>query len=542
MVGGTRSFSRRVVIGAVGQAALSMGMPWLLRARAQPAPLPMAGNLPINCAPVNPPATAVKFTPDTALAMRVRKSAFDLDRTEVERLAAAYAALRRLSRDDPLDPRGWLNQAHVHCWYCGGPKGDEAGAGPEIHGSWNFLPWHRAYLYFHERTLARLIGDDSFALPYWDWDTLQTVSNGRTVLPRAVLPLAYINPNSAANPLFDPYRLAGPTDRISDSLVGKAVIDRILMNSNPELFFGSSTDAANPVASNLEFGPHGAVHIWVGDPLSRDPVGSPDMGVLATAAQDPIFFAHHGNIDRFWERWLAQDKSRTNPPDPTDPKKVDPKWLDISWKFFDENGTWTEIAVSDVIDHENSLRYQYAPPNVPATAASVAAASAVVVAAQAAAPPAPTPPLAVVPPGTGVNVGPAPVTRSVALPSAHREAFSVSPSSSGGAQYLLRLSGIKGPPGASAIVRVFVNLPSASAETSLADPHYLGYFTLVPGGLGGMHSHGKGLNAAFAVEGATLAALKNEDSLAVTLVPVATDGAPPPNVSLTVDSIELTSH
>lgn len=56
-----------------------------------------------------------------------------------------------------------------------------------------------------------------------------------------------------------------------------------------------------------------------------------------------------------------------------------------------------------------------------------------------------------------------------------------------------------------------------------------------------MHVHGKGLNAAFAVEGAALAALKNEESLAVTLVPVATDGAPPPNISLTVDSIELTS-
>ena len=26
----------------------------------------------------------------------------------------------------------------------------------EIHGSWRFLPWHRMYLYFHERILAHL--------------------------------------------------------------------------------------------------------------------------------------------------------------------------------------------------------------------------------------------------------------------------------------------------------------------------------------------------------------------------------------------------
>jgi polyphenol oxidase len=98
---------------------------------------------PLNCAPVNPPATAIPFSPDMSLPMRVRKSAFDLSPVEVDRLKAAFAALRKLSHDDPLDPRGWLNQAHVHCWYCGGPRGDGTGAGPEIHGTWNFMPWHR---------------------------------------------------------------------------------------------------------------------------------------------------------------------------------------------------------------------------------------------------------------------------------------------------------------------------------------------------------------------------------------------------------------
>ena len=27
----------------------------------------------------------------------------------------------------------------------------------------------RFYLYFHERILGKLIGDDTFALPFWNW-------------------------------------------------------------------------------------------------------------------------------------------------------------------------------------------------------------------------------------------------------------------------------------------------------------------------------------------------------------------------------------
>jgi hypothetical protein len=32
-----------------------------------------------------------------------------------------------------------------------------------------------------------------------------------------------------------------------------------------------------------------------------------------TAAQDPIFWLHHANIDRLWERWLQLGGGRANP-------------------------------------------------------------------------------------------------------------------------------------------------------------------------------------------------------------------------------------
>ena len=48
--------------------------------------------------------------------------------------------------------------------------------------------------------------------------------------------------------------------------------------------------------------PHGPVHVYVGG--QKGGKGG-DMSDFATAARDPIFFAHHGNLDRLWEIWRA---------------------------------------------------------------------------------------------------------------------------------------------------------------------------------------------------------------------------------------------
>src|SRR5712691_10451056 len=88
--------------------------------------------LPSDCAPPFPSKPAVKFVPSLNQPIRVRKSAFDLSDSGAK-LNQAYQALRDLTQKDPNNPIGWMQQANVHCYYCGGPNADQL---PEIHDSW----------------------------------------------------------------------------------------------------------------------------------------------------------------------------------------------------------------------------------------------------------------------------------------------------------------------------------------------------------------------------------------------------------------------
>jgi polyphenol oxidase len=104
---------------------------------------------------------------------------------EIKNLQWAYYLLRKHDRDrhEPhhFDLHSLLGQSYVHCWRCGqntnfdGPRKQRHPWYFDVHHNWLFLPWHRAYLYFHERILAMLLekhrGVRDFALPYWDWDT-----------------------------------------------------------------------------------------------------------------------------------------------------------------------------------------------------------------------------------------------------------------------------------------------------------------------------------------------------------------------------------
>ncbi len=293
--------------------------------------LPAFGVEPQNCSGPQPPATPIKWTPDTNPILP-RVAASTLSGSNLTKLANAYKALRNLASTDPSDPRGWMQQGDKHCWNCGG--GLDGQTGEEIHGSWLFLPWHRAFLYFHERILGALINDNSVRLAYWDWDNPA----------HRAIPSAFATPANASNPLWDSNRSAKAGNQLPTSLIGPRIINPITGAATFATFGGTSS-----AAGNLENGPHGGVHIWCGDTSLK--ASNASMGLLDTAAQDPIFFAHHANIDRLWSVWLNSSPSHQNP--------TDPNWLSHSFTFWDEKKRWVSITVADVINMSNSLRYTY---------------------------------------------------------------------------------------------------------------------------------------------------------------------------------------
>ncbi|KAI3502663.1 hypothetical protein L1887_30879 [Cichorium endivia] len=94
-----------------------------------------------------------------------------VDNDHITKFQKAIELMKALPDDDP---RSFKQQANVHCAYCNGAYNQVSFLGLEfaVHNSWLFLPFHRYYVYFFEKICGKLIDDPNFAIPFWNWDTL----------------------------------------------------------------------------------------------------------------------------------------------------------------------------------------------------------------------------------------------------------------------------------------------------------------------------------------------------------------------------------
>lgn len=261
----------------------------------------------------------------------LRKNVGSLADADLAALRDAYAKIMALT-----DNRGYNYWAGLHgvpggfCWHA--PR--------RVRGQLVnlFLPWHRAYILFFEHAFRDQ--NPEAALPWWDWTSDESHATG---VPEA-FSVEQVDGNP--NPLFKAHisipSAQPPIDRDTSRFPGDPN-DLPLPDDVTNLFeFTHFDDFSNQLQ-----GIHNFIHGWTGGVAEIDgqQVGG-DMGVVATAAFDPIFWSHHCFIDRTWYMWQLRNGTRNIPTN----------YLDMVLAPF-------SLTVRDVLDI-NTLGYEYATSGV----------------------------------------------------------------------------------------------------------------------------------------------------------------------------------
>lgn len=245
------------------------------------------------------------------------------------------AAMKARPADDPTS---WFYQAAIH----GSVKTPAKTAWNQCqHQSFFFLSWHRMYLYFFERILRDASGDPNFALPYWNYSDPD----------ERAIPEAFRLPANDSNPLYVKNRNSGVNDGFevpasATEFEAAFEYDNFYSPEGSPLSFGGQEVGKftrfGSTNGRIEQEPHNVIHTIIGGWMN-----DPDE-----AAQDPIFWLHHANIDRLWNKWLNENPNHKNPVD-------NDKWMNFEFEFFDENGALVKMSGKDILDSAAQLGYKY---------------------------------------------------------------------------------------------------------------------------------------------------------------------------------------
>ncbi len=246
-------------------------------------------------------AAAIAAPPALAAPLKVRRGIHTFSTPELDVLRAGISAMKALPTEDF---RSWMYQAGVH-----GSSAAEAALIPDgaiywrqcKHGSLHFLTWHRWYLLFCEEIIRHLADDCHFTMPYWDYIA-------DNFLPEPLRLPADVTTNS----LYD-------ATRNTDINLGLAGISGLHTDALDNVDFAAFSSA-------LSSNPHNTVH--------NQTLGN--MGAVATAGRDPVFWLHHCNVDRYWECWIRKP-GRTHPGSP---------WRDEEFPFHSLTGR-RDVIVAD---------------------------------------------------------------------------------------------------------------------------------------------------------------------------------------------------
>ncbi|XP_061608238.1 tyrosinase-like [Phyllopteryx taeniolatus] len=208
------------------------------------------------------------------------------------------------------------------------------------HWAPGFLPWHRVYLLHWEREIRKVTGDDSFAIPYWDWRDAQEcdVCTDQLMGGRNPRDPSLLSPGSvfsswrslcsqvqdynargvlcnalAEGPLrrnpgnHDRNRVERlPTSTEVAFTLSLANYDTGTMDRTANMSFRNTMEGFGDPQTGLggspRMGMHAALHVFMNGSMSS----------VQGSANDPIFLLHHSFVDSLYEEWLRRHR-----PDPS---------------------------------------------------------------------------------------------------------------------------------------------------------------------------------------------------------------------------------
>lgn len=227
------------------------------------------------------------------------------------------------------------------------------------HGGPAFGPWHRYYLLQTEQRMQKVLNDPNFAWPYWDWTDQKTCQVCMDDLAGSM------NKSDVFTP---PYQWKMQDGKINKTMVGKSCNSISKLNPLSKWKSICAYDEFLPNATE-ESGPNGYLHSrrlcpgvekWP-QPVARAAQLDENMKKLPTkeqvahalsfsdyyggygtdekgfihwledihngvhmnlgctmadvrwAANDPMFFLHHANVDRYFEVWIRKYRPESVP-------------------------------------------------------------------------------------------------------------------------------------------------------------------------------------------------------------------------------------
>ncbi|XP_053568966.1 tyrosinase-like [Bombina bombina] len=198
-----------------------------------------------------------------------------------------------------------------------------------------FPGWHRLGLMFLERQIQLLTGDETFALPYYDWrgekncsictDEFMGANDVQGKISRysyfaswrAICSgFNYIDaycPNAVEEYQMEKLRRKPGTNPLANKIASFQDVEDVLKWSDFDRFPYNSTARKSfrnalegflraSDGETLERNMHNLFHIYIGGTMAQVPISS----------NDPLFFLHHGFIDKILETWIIKYRGTPN--------------------------------------------------------------------------------------------------------------------------------------------------------------------------------------------------------------------------------------